>query len=152
MQNQQIRSRKISLIIGKVPPAILHYGIGVFAMIFVLLCFGITEIRFDIPIQVSCFVKSTNNDYDITLLIPINEKNKIKSNQNIIISLPDGYAIYTNTDSIQSQEVIICNEGVFNEVSLIHFQTNPQFRIDEKIKTSASILIDNISLLNYLIQ
>lgn len=120
-ENIELRSEKVRNIIGQIPPKIIRYGITLIFVIILVMLTGSYFFEYEYTIKTTATIIQKNNSTKIEIKIPVNEIEKIKIGQKIVL----------NFDNITN----IYNEQVETAIQIIpkkiHIKGNEAFYLAE---------------------
>ncbi|MDR0541089.1 MAG: hypothetical protein LBH19_02630 [Dysgonamonadaceae bacterium] len=115
--NIELRSEKVRNIVGKMPPALIRYGIGIFVSIITLLTVGSFYFEYTPSCRIDSEIKASSPDTSVILYIPSSIRNKVAIGSRAIIDFysvqgPNDYKLRVTIDAIE-KEMTITDNGAF---------------------------------------
>lgn len=131
-ENIELRSEKVRSIIGQIPPKLMRIGISVIFLVFIGVIMGTYFFEYEYTIKTTASLTKQRNSIVVQILIPLNESNRIKKGQKLILNFDNipnmyGQQIITSLPSISSTIQISGKGGYY--ISYCY--------LSEKIKTDS---------------
>ena len=160
MENHiELRSQKVRNIVGKMPPALIRNGTGIFVFIFTLLIAGSLYFEYTPSYSIDSQIKISSSDTDIILYIPPSISHKITINNKVII---DFYSLQGSNNHKLSviithieKEITITDNGIFNIATAVLTEDSKKyvnnFKSDGYVEVRANIFFDKTTVFKHII-
>lgn len=106
-ENIELRSEKVRGIIGQIPPRLARVGISVIFLVFAGVLVGTYFFQYEYTIKTTATLTRQGDFTIVQIKIPVNQSNRIKQNQKVILNFDNvpamyGQRIHVYTNSIST--------------------------------------------------
>jgi hypothetical protein len=146
-ENIELRSEKVRNIIGQIPPRLMRIGISVIFFVFVSVLIGTYFFEYDYSIQTTANISALSDSILIELKIPVNQIEKIKKGQKVILSFDNipsmyGHQLIAELPEISKNIHISATGG--NYLSRFYIPENETYKTGNNIKIDGTIEVKAI--------
>jgi hypothetical protein len=160
-ENVDLRSEKVRVIIGQVPPIILKLGNSILVFVLVCLFLLMNYFKYEYVIKTTAEITNFNESTKISIKIPANDIDKVKPGNKIIIKFDNisnlnNERIITKLDSISKTLILSHQEGYYIADVIINkeliTECNLIINVLTSLEVNAEIHTDKISFFDRILK
>ena len=144
-ENIELRSEKVRSIIGQMPPKLMRIGISVIFLFFTGLIIGTYFFEYEYTIKASAKITSHGDSIIVQIKIPVNENNRIKKGQKLILNFDNipnmyGQRIITSIPNFLSTIQVSEKGGYY--ISECYLPENSKTETGNKLEVKGALIVN----------